>query len=183
MYQTVLLLLQANDATLNLETETSLHAQQREVWIHQGLDLIRETLLDARTWRGIATASFDPPDLVALRCVAQYVGIELFRGQALHLLDRTYQAAMAFSASWVVHIPYGTMLESLTPAQLIDWVTQAEKHHTLQPDLAWCLHEASGVSVVRFEALEKAFWECDEPCTPEAFMRLDAASYPQAWLD
>lgn len=178
MYQTVVLLLQANDRTLSLETETHEEATHRETWFNQGLDLIRETLLDARTWRGIGAASFDPPDTVALRCVAQYVGIELFRGHPLNLLDRTYQAAMAFSASWVVSIPYGTDLSVLTPQKLITWVHQADAHLDTHPDTAWCRHEASGVSLLRFEALERVFWACDAICTPEEAFQEDPQGYP-----
>jgi len=115
----------------------------------------------------VATTTETPDDAVAACCAAH--GIACFRGNALDLLDRHYQAARHYGADVVLKIPSDCPL--ITPA-VIDEVVGLYLESPDRYDFVSNLHPATfpdgnDVEVMRFEALETAWHEARRPLERE----------------
>lgn len=115
----------------------------------------------------VATTTDAADDAVAACCAAH--GIPCFRGDALDLLDRHYQAARHYGADIVLKIPSDCPL--IDPA-VIDQVLGVYLENPDQYDFVSNLHPATfpdgnDVEVMRFEALETAWREARRPLERE----------------
>ena len=115
----------------------------------------------------VATTTEAADDAVAACCTAH--GLACFRGDALDLLDRHYQAARHYGAEVVLKIPSECPL--IDPA-VIDQVLGTYLKNPDQYDFVSNLHPATfpdgnDVEVMRFEALETAWHEARRPLERE----------------
>ncbi|MBD2770182.1 glycosyltransferase family protein [Hymenobacter sp. BT664] len=115
----------------------------------------------------VATTTDDRDDAVAACCATH--GLPCFRGHALDLLDRHYQAARHYRAGVVVKIPSDCSL--IDPA-VIDQVLAVYLESPDRYDFVSNLHPATfpdgnDVEVMRFEALETAWCEASRPLERE----------------
>ncbi|WP_210520360.1 cytidylyltransferase domain-containing protein [Hymenobacter terricola] len=115
----------------------------------------------------VATTTEAADDAVAACCAAH--GLECFRGDALDLLDRHYQAARYYGADVVLKIPSDCPL--IDPA-IIDEVVGFYLHFADRYDFVSNLHPATfpdgnDVEVMPIEALETAWREAKRPLERE----------------
>ncbi|MBF9237698.1 glycosyltransferase family protein [Hymenobacter sp. BT683] len=115
----------------------------------------------------VATTTDAADDAVAACCAAH--GLECFRGSALDLLDRHYQAARHYGADVVLKIPSDCPL--IDPG-VIDEVVGFYLHFADRYDFVSNLHPATfpdgnDVEVMPFEALETAWREAQRPLERE----------------
>ncbi|SFQ05551.1 cytidylyltransferase domain-containing protein [Hymenobacter arizonensis] len=115
----------------------------------------------------VATTTDAADDAVAECCAAH--GLECFRGDALDLLDRHYQAARHYGADVVLKIPSDCPL--IDPA-IIDEVVGYYLHFADRYDFVSNLHPATfpdgnDVEVMPFTALETAWREARRPLERE----------------
>ena len=115
----------------------------------------------------VATTTELPDDAVAACCAAH--GIACFRGSALDLLDRHYQAARHYGADVVLKIPSDCPL--IDPA-VIDEVVGFYLDFAERYDFVSNLHPATfpdgnDVEVMPFAALENAWREAGRPLERE----------------
>ena len=115
----------------------------------------------------VATTTEAADDAVAACCTAH--GLACFRGDALDLLDRHYQAARQYRADVVLKIPSDCPL--IDPA-VIDQVLGVYLKNPNQYDFVSNLHPATfpdgnDVEIMRFEALETAWHEAQRPLERE----------------
>ena len=115
----------------------------------------------------VATTTDPADDAVAACCTAH--GLECFRGDALDLLDRHYQAARHYQADVVLKVPSDCPL--IDPA-VIDEVVRFYLDFAERYDFVSNLHPATfpdgnDVEVMPFEALETAWREARRPLERE----------------
>ena len=115
----------------------------------------------------IATTLAPADDAIAALCAAH--GLECFRGDALDLLDRHYQAARHYGADVVLKIPSDCPL--IDPA-VIDEVVRFYLDFAERYDFVSNLHPATfpdgnDVGVMPFMALETAWREAQRPLERE----------------
>ena len=115
----------------------------------------------------VATTTGADDDAIAELCAAH--GLECFRGDALDLLDRHYQAARHYGADVVLKIPSDCPL--IDPA-VIDEVVRFYLDFAERYDFVSNLHPATfpdgnDVEVMPFEALETAWREARRPLERE----------------
>jgi spore coat polysaccharide biosynthesis protein SpsF len=115
----------------------------------------------------VATTSDPADDAIAELCTAH--GLACFRGDALDLLDRHYQAARHYEADVVLKIPSDCPL--IDPA-VIDEVVGYYLHFADRYDFVSNLHPATfpdgnDVEVMPIEALETAWREAQRPLERE----------------
>ena len=115
----------------------------------------------------VATTTEAADDAVAACCTAH--GLACFRGDALDLLDRHYQAARQHGANVVLKIPSDCPL--IDPA-VIDQVLGVYLENPDQYDFVSNLHpttfpDGNDVEIMRFEALETAWHEARRPLERE----------------
>ena len=115
----------------------------------------------------VATTPDAADDAIAALCAAH--GLECFRGDALDLLDRHYQAARHYGADVVLKIPSDCPL--IDPA-VIDEVVGYYLHFADRYDFVSNLHPATfpdgnDVEVMPIEALETAWREARRPLERE----------------
>ena len=115
----------------------------------------------------VATTTEAADDAVAACCTAH--GLGCFRGDALDLLDRHYQAARQYRADVVLKIPSDCPL--IDPA-VIDQVLGVYLKNPNQYDFVSNLHPATfpdgnDVEIMRFEALKTAWYEAQRPLERE----------------
>ena len=115
----------------------------------------------------VATTTDPTDDAIADLCAAH--GLECFRGDALDLLDRHYQAARHYGADVVLKIPSDCPL--IDPA-VIDEVVGYYLHFADRYDFVSNLHPATfpdgnDVEVMPIEALEMAWREAQRPLERE----------------
>ena len=115
----------------------------------------------------VATTTGAADDAIAELCAAN--GLECFRGDALDLLDRHYQAARHYGADVVLKIPSDCPL--IDPA-VIDEVVRFYLDFAERYDFVSNLHPATfpdgnDVEVMPFEALETAWREARRPLERE----------------
>jgi spore coat polysaccharide biosynthesis protein SpsF len=115
----------------------------------------------------VATTTDPADDAIAQLCAAH--GLNCFRGDALDLLDRHYQAARHYGADVVLKIPSDCPL--IDPA-VIDQVVGVYLTHPDRYDFVSNLHPATfpdgnDVEVMRFSALETAWREARRPLERE----------------
>ena len=115
----------------------------------------------------VATTSEPADDAVAACCTAHH--LPCFRGNALDLLDRHYQAARHYGADVVLKIPSDCPL--IDPA-VIDEVVGYYLHYADRYDFVSNLHPATfpdgnDVEVMPFEALKTAWREARRPLERE----------------
>ena len=115
----------------------------------------------------VATTTEAADDAVAACCAAHEIAC--FRGDALDLLDRHYQAARQYRADVVLKIPSDCPL--IDPA-VIDQVLGVYLENPDQYDFVSNLHPATfpdgnDVEIMRFEALETAWHEARRPLERE----------------
>jgi spore coat polysaccharide biosynthesis protein SpsF len=115
----------------------------------------------------VATTTEAADDAIAALCTTH--GLECFRGNALDLLDRHYQAARHYGADVVLKIPSDCPL--IDPA-VIDEVVGYYLHFADRYDFVSNLHPATfpdgnDVEVMPFIALETAWREAQRPLERE----------------
>ena len=115
----------------------------------------------------VATTTEAADDAVAACCAAH--GLPCFRGDALDLLDRHYQAARHYQADVVLKIPSDCPL--IDPA-VIDQVLRVYLEGEGRYDFVSNLHPATfpdgnDVEIMRFDALETAWREARRPLERE----------------
>ena len=115
----------------------------------------------------VATTTEAADDAVAACCTTH--GLACFRGDALDLLDRHYQAARQYRADVVLKIPSDCPL--IDPA-VIDQVLGVYLENPDQYDFVSNLHPATfpdgnDVEIMRFEALKTAWHEARRPLERE----------------
>lgn len=162
MREAVVVLLEASPSGQSAAwlTDWAEREADRRAWLGQGLDLMRRLQLERRDVRLVVGSSFDPPDPMVMASVAEYLNVELFRGSYDSLLDRAYNAALAFSASHVLLLPFAVGVDALTTAHLLKLLAQAEMSaQDAEGPVDLLVDEATGVHVLRFIALETAFWD------------------------
>ena len=115
----------------------------------------------------VATTTEAADDAIAALCATH--GLECFRGDALDLLDRHYQAARHYGADVVLKIPSDCPL--IDPA-VIDEVVGFYLHFADRYDFVSNLHPATfpdgnDVEVIPIAALETAWHEAQRPLERE----------------
>lgn len=115
----------------------------------------------------VATTTDEADEAVVACCAAH--GVPCFRGHALDLLDRHYQAARHYGADVVLKIPSDCPL--IDPA-VIDQVLSVYLADEGRYDFVSNLHPATfpdgnDVEIMRFEALETAWREARRPLERE----------------
>lgn len=121
---------------------------------------LRGTIVVATT-----TDTFDDP----IEVLCNQSNINCFRGHPTDLLDRHYQAALAFEADVVLKIPSDC---PLIDPKIIDQVIQVYLDHEGEIDFVSNLHPATypdgnDVEIMTFSALETAWKESTRPLERE----------------
>lgn len=161
----MLTLIQARRGSSRLPDKVSLDLCGQPLLVRQ----VQRVQLAARAGR-VAVITTDEASDDALVAMCQAHGIEVFRGSALDLLDRHYQAARHFGeAEAVVKIPSDCPL--IDPA-VVDRVLGFFKDHRGQYDFVSNLHPATypdgnDVEVMTLPALEAAWHEAARPLERE----------------
>ena len=161
----MLTLIQARRGSSRLPDKVSLDLGGRPLLVRQ-VERVRRARLAGRV-AVITTTEPSDDELVAL---CQHYGIEVFRGSALDLLDRHYQAARHFGETGgVVKIPSDCPL--IDPA-IIDKVLGVYNETAGQYDFVSNLHPATypdgnDVEIMTFPALETAWRAAVRPLERE----------------
>jgi spore coat polysaccharide biosynthesis protein SpsF len=161
----MLTLIQARRGSSRLPNKVSLDLCGRPLLVRQ-VERVQRARLAGRV--AVITTTDASDDALAELC--QQYGIEVFRGSALDLLDRHYQAALHFGeAEGVVKIPSDCPL--IDPA-IIDKVLGVYKETAGQYDFVSNLHPATypdgnDVEAMTFTALETAWREAQRPLERE----------------
>lgn len=161
----MLTLIQARRGSSRLPDKVSLDLVGRPLLVRQ----VERVQLASLAGRVAVITTTDPNDDV-LADLCQQHGIEVFRGNALDLLDRHYQAALHFGETEaVVKIPSDCPL--IDPA-IIDKVLAVYEETKGQYDFVSNLHPATypdgnDVEVMTFGALETAWREASRPLERE----------------
>jgi spore coat polysaccharide biosynthesis protein SpsF len=161
----MLTLIQARRGSSRLPDKVSLDLVGRPLLVRQ----VERVQLAQRAGRVAVITTTDPGD-DALAELCQQHGIEVFRGNALDLLDRHYQAALHFDETEaVVKIPSDCPL--IDPA-IIDKVLGVYEETKGQYDFVSNLHPATypdgnDVEIMTFGALETAWREASRPLERE----------------
>lgn len=111
----------------------------------------------------VATTPAYEDDVIEFLCLEQ--GFHCFRGHPTNLLDRHYQAGLAFGATAVVKIPSDC---PLIDPNVIDKVLTFYANHRTEYDFVSNLHPASfpdgnDVEVIPMDVLETAWSEAQKP--------------------
>ncbi len=132
----------------------------------------------------VATTVNERDEAVVSEC--KRLGVACFRGSEEDVLDRYYQAALAYRADAVVRI---TSDCPLIDAELVDTVVGAFVDGQPSITYAWNMKFPRGLDteVIRFDALRRAWQEDGDParrehvtpyiiCFPESFARVEIRS-------
>jgi spore coat polysaccharide biosynthesis protein SpsF len=161
----MLTLIQARRGSSRLPDKVSLDLCGRPLLVRQ-VERVQRAKLVGRV--AVITTTDASDDALVELC--QRYGIEVFRGSALDLLDRHYQAALHFGETeGVVKIPSDCPL--IDPA-IIDKVLGVYKETAGQYDFVSNLHPATypdgnDVEAMTFAALETAWREAQRPLERE----------------
>jgi spore coat polysaccharide biosynthesis protein SpsF len=161
----MLTLIQARRGSSRLPDKVSLDLCGRPLLVRQ-VERVQRAKLVGRV--AVITTTDASDDALVELC--QQYGIEVFRGSALDLLDRHYQAALHFGETeGVVKIPSDCPL--IDPA-IIDKVLGVYKETAGQYDFVSNLHPATypdgnDVEAMTFAALETAWREAQRPLERE----------------
>ncbi|WP_223653123.1 cytidylyltransferase domain-containing protein [Hymenobacter psoromatis] len=161
----MLTLIQARRGSSRLPDKVSLDLVGRPLLVRQ-VERVQRARLAGR----VAVITTDDPSDDTLAAMCQQYGIEVFRGSALDLLDRHYQAARHFGETeGVVKIPSDCPL--IDPA-IIDKVLGFFAETKGQYDFVSNLHSATypdgnDVEAMTFAALETAWREARRPLERE----------------
>jgi spore coat polysaccharide biosynthesis protein SpsF len=161
----MLTLIQARRGSSRLPDKVSLDLCGRPLLVRQ-VERVQRAKLVGRV--AVITTTDASDDALVELC--QQYGIEVFRGSALDLLDRHYQAALHFGETeGVVKIPSDCPL--IDPA-IIDKVLGVYKETAGQYDFVSNLHPATypdgnDVEAMTFAALETAWHEAQRPLERE----------------
>lgn len=161
----MLTLIQARRGSSRLPDKVSLNLCGRPLLVRQ-VERVQRAKLAGRV--AVITTTDASDDALAELC--QQYSIEVFRGSALDLLDRHYQAALHFGETeGVVKIPSDCPL--IDPA-IIDKVLGVYKETARQYDFVSNLHPATypdgnDVEAMTFAALETAWREAHRPLERE----------------
>ncbi len=161
----MLTLIQARRGSSRLPDKVSLDLCGQPLLVRQ----VERVRLASRAGRVAVITTTDPAD-DALADLCQQHGIDVFRGNALDLLDRHYQAALHFGETEaVVKIPSDCPL--IDPA-VIDKVFKVYDDNKGQYDFVSNLHPATypdgnDVEIMTFAALETAWREATRPLERE----------------
>src|SRR5215467_5049789 len=129
--------------------------------LHQML----ERVLAATTPSAVVVATTRERADDVVEAIARVAGVPCFRGHATDLLDRHYQAAIAFRADAVVKIPSDC---PLIDPRVIDRVILEYAANACDADFVTNLHpptypDGNDVEVMPFRVLETAWLEAQEP--------------------
>ncbi len=161
----MLTLIQARRGSSRLPDKVSLDLCGQPLLVRQ----VERVRLASRAGRVAVITTTDAAD-DALAALCQQHGIDVFRGNALDLLDRHYQAALHFGETEaVVKIPSDCPL--IDPA-VIDKVFEVYAETKGQYDFVSNLHPATypdgnDVEIMTFAALETAWREATRPLERE----------------
>ncbi|GGA90508.1 cytidylyltransferase domain-containing protein [Puia dinghuensis] len=160
----IITIIQTRRGSSRLPDKVLMPLQGKPLFVRQA-ERVKAARLCGRVIIATTTEAGDDP----IEAVCRQEGLDCFRGDALDLLDRHYQAALCFPAETVIKIPSDCPL--IDPI-IIDKVISFYLDHIDEYDFVSNLHPATypdgnDVEIMTFSALERAWREAGRPLERE----------------